>query len=99
MGTQATRVEEGRCPHSTHPSVVLLRPGRAAASEWSPRSRSGSPWPAPGEGRPPFVEGLNRSDRSEVIARALLARGHKARVAEKVLGANFQRVFAQTWSA
>ena len=52
---------------------------------------------APGEGRPPFVEGLNRPDRAQVICRALLKRGHKPRVVEKVLGANFQRVFAQTW--
>ena len=54
---------------------------------------------APGEGRPPYVVGLNRPDRSEVIARALLKRGYPARVAEKVLGANFARVFAQTWPA
>ena len=54
---------------------------------------------APGEGRPPFVTGLNRPDRSEVIARALLDRGQPVRVVEKVLGANFQRVFAETWRA
>jgi membrane dipeptidase len=52
---------------------------------------------APGEGRPPFATGLNRSDRSEVIARALLKCGQPIRVVEKVLGANFQRVFADTW--
>ena len=52
---------------------------------------------APGEGRPPFVAGLNRVDRCEVIARQLLKRGYPARVAEKVLGANFARVFRQTW--
>ena len=54
---------------------------------------------APGEGRPPFVAGLNRTDRCEVIARQLLKRGYPARVAEKVLGANFARVFAETWPA
>lgn len=52
---------------------------------------------APGEGRPPFVEGLNRPDRAEVIARALLDRGQPVRVVEKILGTNFQRVFAETW--
>lgn len=52
---------------------------------------------APGEGRPPFVSGLNRSDRPEIIARALLERGQPIRVVEKVLGVNFQRVFAETW--
>lgn len=54
---------------------------------------------APGEGRPPFVEGLNRPDRGLVIAREMLKRGHPSRVVEKVLGKNFQRVFAQTWTA
>ena len=53
---------------------------------------------APGEGRPPYVEGLNRPDRVEVIARALLDRGQPVRVVEKILGANFQRVFRQTWA-
>lgn len=51
---------------------------------------------APEEGRPPFVTELNRSDRMLHIARALL-RTHPERVVEKILGANFQRVFAQTW--
>ena len=54
---------------------------------------------APGEGRPPFVEGLNRSDRAEVIARELHRRGQPLRVVEKVLGSNFQRAFAETWRA
>lgn len=54
---------------------------------------------APGEGRPPFVTGLNRPDRAEVIARALLDRGQPVRVVEKILGTNFQRVFAETWQA
>lgn len=54
---------------------------------------------APGEGPPPFVTGLNRSDRCAVIADQLLRRGYPARVAEKVLGANFHRVFAETWRA
>ncbi|WGM40841.1 membrane dipeptidase [Caulobacter sp. NIBR1757] len=53
---------------------------------------------APGEGPPPFVTGLNRSDRCAVIADRLLKAGYPARVAEKVLGANFHRVFAETWS-
>lgn len=54
---------------------------------------------APGEGRPPFVVGLNRPDRSLVIAREMLRRGRPPRVVEKVLGANFRRVFAETWTA
>jgi len=54
---------------------------------------------APGEGPPPFVIGLNRPDRSALIAAALSKRGYSDRVVEKVLGTNFQRVFEQTWRA
>ncbi|MBB3695157.1 dipeptidase [Sphingomonas sp. BK580] len=52
---------------------------------------------APGEGRPPFVTELNRADRMELIAAALASRGYRARVIEKVLGGNFERVFSETW--
>ncbi len=52
---------------------------------------------APGEDRPPFVEGLNTPLRCEIIADALLKRGHPGRVAEKVLGANFVRAFGEIW--
>ncbi len=52
---------------------------------------------APGEDRPTYVEGLNTPRRCEVIADALLKRGYPARVAEKVLGANFVRVFGEIW--
>lgn len=52
---------------------------------------------APGEGPPPFVIGLNRPDRCAVIAERLIRRGYSSRAVEKVLGANFQRVFAETW--
>jgi len=54
---------------------------------------------APGEDRPPYVEGLNTSSRCEVIADALLKSGYPPRVAEKVLGANFVRVFHEAWKA
>lgn len=53
---------------------------------------------APEEGRPPFVTELNRSDRMLAIARALVRR-HPERVVEKLLGANFARVFGETWPA
>jgi membrane dipeptidase len=52
---------------------------------------------APGEGPLPFVVGLNRSDRSRVIAEAMEARGCSIGVIEKVLGRNFLRVFEETW--
>jgi len=52
---------------------------------------------APGEGPPPFVIGLNRPDRYAVIAAGLKQRGYKAGTVDKVIGANFQRVFADTW--
>jgi membrane dipeptidase len=53
---------------------------------------------APEEGRPPFVVGLNRPDRYQVIAAALAGRGYKRATIDKVLGLNFRRVFAETWA-
>lgn len=52
---------------------------------------------APEEDRPMYVEGLNTPRRSEVIADALLKRGYPARVAEKVLGANFVGALERIW--
>jgi membrane dipeptidase len=45
------------------------------------------------------VTGLNRPDRFTVIAGELRRRGYSRRVVDKVLGGNFQRVFAETWTA
>jgi membrane dipeptidase len=53
---------------------------------------------APEEDRPLYVVGLNTNRRTEVIADALLKRGYSARVAEKVLGANFIAAFGRIWS-
>lgn len=53
---------------------------------------------APGEDRPPYVIGLNSPQKIEVIANELLKRGYPARVAEKVVGANFARVFRESWT-
>ena len=53
---------------------------------------------APGEGRPPFVEGMNRADRLEVVTGELLKRGYTARTVEKMLGLNFRRVLEATWT-
>jgi membrane dipeptidase len=53
---------------------------------------------APEEDRPLYVEGLNVPNRCEVIADSLLKRGYPASVTEKVLGANFVRVFTEIWS-
>jgi membrane dipeptidase len=52
---------------------------------------------APEEDRPLYVIGLNTPRRSEVIADALLKRGYKARVAEKVLGLNFTGALDRIW--
>ena len=53
---------------------------------------------APGEDRPPYVIGLNTPRRCEVIADALLKRHYPARVAEKVLGANFIGALGNIWA-
>ena len=54
---------------------------------------------APEEDRPLYVEGLNRADRTRVIAEEMLKRGYGERVTAKVLGENFARVFQETWKA
>jgi membrane dipeptidase len=53
---------------------------------------------APEEDRPTYVEGMNFPRKLELIADQLLKRGHSALVTEKILGANFARVFTQIWS-
>jgi membrane dipeptidase len=53
---------------------------------------------APGEDRPTYIPDLNTPRKMELIADALLKRGHKAAVVEKILGANFRRVFGEIWS-
>ncbi len=53
---------------------------------------------APGEDRPPFVTGLNRPDRIEIVARALGRRDVPARVVDKIAGGNWLRVFRDTWA-
>ena len=67
--------------------------------EWNKdiAARKASGVGAPGEGPPPFVIGLNRPNRYRVIADALGRRSYKGRVIDKILGLNFQRVFAETW--
>lgn len=54
---------------------------------------------APGEDRPPYIPDLNTSRKMELIADALLKRGYSANTTEKVLGANFVRVFGEIWPA
>ncbi len=54
---------------------------------------------APEEDRPTYVVGLNVPRRMEIIADRLLKRGYSGAVTEKVLGANFARVFTQIWGS
>ncbi|HSV63577.1 MAG TPA: membrane dipeptidase [Chthoniobacterales bacterium] len=53
---------------------------------------------APGEDRPTYIPDLNTPRKMELIAGALLKRGHKSTAVEKILGANFRRVFGEIWS-
>ena len=54
---------------------------------------------APGEDRPTYIPDLNTPRKMELVADALLKRGHKASVVTKVLGENFKRVFGEIWTA
>ena len=54
---------------------------------------------APGEDRPTYIPDLNTPRKIELIADALLKRGHKSAAIEKILGNNFKRVFGEIWTA
>jgi membrane dipeptidase len=54
---------------------------------------------APGEERPPYIPDLNTPRKMEIIADLLLKCGYTGRIAEKVLGENFRRVFGEIWTA
>jgi membrane dipeptidase len=54
---------------------------------------------APGEDRPPYIPDLNTTRKMELVADALLSRGHKSAAVEKILGANFRRVLSEIWTA
>jgi membrane dipeptidase len=53
---------------------------------------------APGEDRPSYIPDLNTPRKMELIADALLKRGHKTDVVEKVMGLNFKRAFGEIWT-
>ena len=54
---------------------------------------------APGEERPAYIPEMNTPRKLEIVTDALLKRGHKKRVIQKVLGENFKRVFGAIWTA
>jgi membrane dipeptidase len=54
---------------------------------------------APGEDRPTYIPDLNTPRKMELIVDGLLKRGHKSAVVEKIMGANFKRVFGEIWTA
>ena len=64
----------------------------------SEEQRQKSGLAAPEEDRPTYVVGLNAPRRIEVITDQLLKRGYSERVAEKVIGGNFVRVFGEIWT-
>jgi membrane dipeptidase len=79
-------------------NTMQLSPEEQQAWDAETERRRAAGVAAPGEdGRLPFTEGLNRPDRTLVIADALLRRGYRARVVEKVLGGNFIRAFSEIW--
>ena len=53
---------------------------------------------APGEDRPPYIPDLNTPRKLERVTTALLKAGYTARVADKVLGLNFERAFWEIWA-
>jgi len=78
-------------PFDTSPTAL-------AEAKKAGEQRQQSGLAAPEEDRPPYVIGLNIPRRIEVIADQLLKRGYSTRVAEKIVGANFARVFGEIWA-
>ncbi len=84
-------------------SDVPIRPfdmspkGMAAFNKFE-EQRQKSGLAAPEEDRPIYVVGLNTPRKIEVIADQLLKRGYSAGVTEKIIGANFARVFSEIWT-
>lgn len=72
---------------------------KAFADEIAERKKRGVSAPGETTAVYTFVPDLNTPRRFETIAALLAKRGKSERVIEKVLGGNFQRLFAQTWPA
>jgi membrane dipeptidase len=70
---------------------------RKLREEIEARKKAGVSAPGESVDRPPFIPELNTANRMEGIAAALDARGYKAAVIEKILGANFHRVLGEIW--
>lgn len=62
------------------------------------RQRAAAGIAAPREDTVPYVPQLNDPRRLETIAGLLSDRGHPDRVVEKVVGANFVRLFEEVWA-
>ncbi len=54
---------------------------------------------APEEDRRVYVVGMNLPQKIEATTDQLLKRGYPARVAEKMVGGNFARVWSEIWTA
>jgi membrane dipeptidase len=78
---------------------IVLTPEQKASFEADIARRKQLGIGAPGEDRYPYVPDLSGPDRMSIIATGLQQRGQPAAVAEKILGANFQRVLGEIWGA
>lgn len=83
----------------TDGGLSAINDGGRDAHRQNYEARRARGFAAPGEGpdRFNYVEEYNRPDRFRVLARDLAARGWPARRIEKVLGANFARLFREIW--
>ncbi len=72
--------------------------GFTAQFEAVSERRSAAGIAAPREDTIPYVPALNHARRLDTIADSMADRGHSDRVIEKVLGANFVRLFEDVWA-
>jgi membrane dipeptidase len=72
---------------------------KAFADEIAQRRKAGISAPGETQAVYTFIPDLNAPARFDRLAAMLQKRGKSDRVIEKVLGGNFQRLFAETWPA
>lgn len=81
--------------------VLGFDTGPESMAQWNEinRHRKETGVAAPGEGPPPYVVGINGTHKMHTIAEVLDKRGIKPSVVDKIIGNNFARVFADSWSS
>jgi len=80
-------------------SLETVTPSDIEATRKEVEERKAAGISAPGEDRTPYIPDINTPRKLELVADALLRRGHSPAAVEKILGANFRRVLTEIWNS